>query len=337
VKKQENHMLDIVLSAIGNDNVDVYLNRSGSVFADIVERLTELGIEVKQGQVYQMPENPVMPSEEDFAGNQSGYKQAQKDFHSKQAKWDALQSLLERGLARKALVLDSFVPYFGYIMVQQEVENSENLIADDNRDAPSATETGINPEELAEGNFEKPDDTQIQSTVKVNSVQPAIRPDLISTLEQKDRKNREEALCKVIADAKKLMKDTDIPPVEITPFEEALMYYIMLSDLDIRHYEFFGIIEGLPMTEEDKLILYNALSDEQKNVLKRDFLISNMTQGTGITKRAALLVELAKYHFPEDMAIIEGTHNEEYLKKREVILEQIEKLKSKNEELQEVA
>jgi len=52
-------------------------------------------------------------------------------------------------------------------------------------------------------------------------------------------------------------------------------------------------------------MLYTALSDEQKNGLKRDFLIDNMIQGTGINKRAALLVELAKYHFPEDMSIIE--------------------------------
>ena len=171
----------------------------------------------------------------------------------------------------------------------------------------------------------------------MNSVQPAIKPDLMSTLEQKDEKNREEALCKVIADAKKLMKDTVIPPVEITPFEDELMYYVMFSCLDYRRYEFFGIKEAQPLTEEDKLMLYADLNDEQKNVLKRDFLISYMIQGTGITKRAELLVELAKYHFPDDMAIIEGSHNEEYLKKREIIREQMDKLQQKNEELQEVA
>jgi len=72
-------------------------------------------------------------------------------------------------------------------------------------------------------------------------------------------------------------------------------------------------------------------------LLKRDFLISNMIQGTGISKRAALLIELAKYHFPDDMAMIEGSHNEEYMAKRDVIREQIDKIQTKNEELQEVA
>ena len=218
-------------------------------------------------------------------------------------------------------------------MVPKEIEN----IPDNNDDATSATETGINPEGRAEGNPENQDEPQVQQPVKVNSVQPTIKPDLIATLEQKDRKNREEALCKVIADAKKLMKDTDIPPVEITPFEDALTYYILFSFLDYRHYEFFGIIEGQPLTEEDRFMLYTALTDEQKYVLKRDFLIGYMTQETGISKRAALLVELVKYHFPDDMACIENSHNEDYLKKREVIREQMEKLQSKTEEMQEVA
>ena len=61
-----------------------------------------------------------------------------------------------------------------------------------------------------------------------------------------------------------------------------------------------------------------------------------MSQATGVSKRAALLVELAKTHFPDDMAISEGTHNDEYMKKREVIQEQIDKIQPKPEELQEV-
>jgi len=325
VKKLENHILDGILSAIGDENVDVYLNNGENVYSEIVTRLTELGIEIKKGQVYPMPENPVMPLEEDFVGNQSGYEKAQKDFHSKQEKWSALQNLLEKGIARKVVWIDSLVPVFGYIMVPQVVENNKDGTSNDSQATSVAIKTGINSE--------KPDETQTQSSTK----QPTIKPDLMSTLEQKDKKNKEETLCKVITDAKKLMKDTDIPPKEITPFEDALIYYIMLSDLDYRHYEFFGIPEGQPMTEELRLMLFSALSDEQKNVLKRDFLINNMIQGTGNTKRAALLVELAKYHFPDDMAIIEHTHNEEYLKKWEVIREQMDKIQSKNEELQEVA
>jgi hypothetical protein len=54
-------------------------------------------------------------------------------------------------------------------------------------------------------------------------------------------------------------------------------------------------------------------------------------------KKLALLLELVKYHFPDEMAEIEHVHNEEYLKQRELIQVQIDKLQAKNEELLQVA
>ena len=112
----------------------------------------------------------------------------------------------------------------------------------------------------------------------------------------------------------------------------------MLPFLDIRHYESFGLNEEQKMTEEEKVKLYSGLNDEQKNLLKRDFLIHAMThQTSGINKKSALLVELVKFHFPDEMASIEKTHNEEYLKKRKVIQEQKDKINAKKEEMQEVS
>jgi ParB family chromosome partitioning protein len=163
------------------------------------------------------------------------------------------------------------------------------------------------------------------------------KPDLLATLQEKDRKNREEALQKVIDEAKDLIRNTDIPPVAITPFEEALLNFVMLEHLDQRHYDVFGIIEGQSMTEDIRLGLYTKLTEEQKNMLKRDFLIKHTVRITGISKRTALLIELAKLHFPDEMAVAEHTQNEEYEKKLKVINEQIDKINSKNEELQEVA
>ena len=95
----------------------------------------------------------------------------------------------------------------------------------------------------------------------------------MTTLEQKDRKNREEALCKVVDEAKKLIKDVVIPPSEITPFEDTLINYILLPFLDVRHNELFGLPEDRKMTEEERVDLYTALTDYQKNILKRDFII----------------------------------------------------------------
>ena len=332
VKKQENYMLEKILSAIGNDNADVYLNQSESIYADIVERLGELGIEVKQGTVHRMPENPVMPVEDDFEDNPAGYEQAKKDYETKLTKWNDAQELLEKGLARKAFVLDAFVPYFGYVMVEQTKESVEEN-SDDN-DTPDNTKSkpvdGDNS-----GNSEN-------SSPKTDN-KPA-KPELMEKLEQKDRKNREEALCKVVDDIKKMIKEVYIQPSEIMPFEDALINYVLLSFFDIKHYEYFGLPEERKMTEEEKVELYPNLTAEQKNLLKRDFLIHAMTHNTsGINKKSALLIEFVKHHFPEEASIIENTHNEEYLKKRRVIQEQMDKLNAKkeeneeNEDLQDVA
>ena len=91
------------------------------------------------------------------------------------------------------------------------------------------------------------------------------------------------------------------------------------------------------ITDEIRFNLHNSLSDEQKTVLKREFLLYWMVQTLRIDKKSALLLEWVKYHFPDEMAEIEHFHNEEYQKQREVIQQQIEKIQSKDEELKEVA
>jgi aminoglycoside/choline kinase family phosphotransferase len=161
---------------------------------------------------------------------------------------------------------------------------------------------------------------------------------LIAKLEETDRRNKEDALYKVINEAKDLIKNVDIPPSDITPFEDALMCFFMLSWLNYRHYEFFGIPEGQPMTEEIKLSLYASMTEEQKNVLKRDYITDNLLQTRGINKKSALLIEFVKFHFPDKLAEIESIHNDEYLKQNQLIHEQIDKLKPQtDDELKEVA
>jgi hypothetical protein len=62
-----------------------------------------------------------------------------------------------------------------------------------------------------------------------------------------------------------------------------------------------------------------------------------MVKAKDVDQKSTMLLELVKYHFPDEMAEIEHTHNEEYMKQREVIQSQIDKLKAKNDELPQVA
>jgi hemerythrin len=115
------------------------------------------------------------------------------------------------------------------------------------------------------------------------------------------------------------------------------MNFVMLPCLKPKHYEFFGIPEGQTITEEIRFNLHNSMSDAQKNVLKREFLLYWMVQTLRIDKKSALLLEWVKFHFPDEMAEIEHVHNEEYQKQHEIIRAQIEKLLPENEELAQVA
>jgi hypothetical protein len=260
-----------------------------------------------------------------------------KDFHVKQSNRNSLQKLPETDLPGKIILIDNFEPAPGYIMVAREKEtvkpNSEN------RTVSGTSDKTADPSGSAENpqNPQSPRDGQNAPAVTGANSGIADKPDLMAVLQEKDRKNKEEALMKVIEEARTLIKDTDIPPVEITPFEESLMYYVMLSFLDHRHYELFGIPEGQTLTEEVALGLYTALTGEQKNVLRRDFLIRHLLSRNGISRRSALLIELARHYFPVEMAEIEAVQNDEYQEKWAVIKEQMDKITSERSDLQEVA
>jgi len=222
-------------------------------------------------------------------------------------------------------------------MAPQEQENApENRLGDSSADNPVTPATSAKNKPVADIP-KNADSERVRLPVKSESAPAEIKPDLLSLLQEKDAKNREDGMLKVIFDAKNLLKEAIIPPVEITSFEEDLMNYIMLPCLEKKHHEFFGIPEGQTITEEIRFNLYASLSDKQKTVLRREFLLYWMVKTTGVDKKSELLLELVKYHFPDEMAEIEHLHNEEYIKQREVIQSQIDKLKAKNEELPQVA
>ena len=95
--------------------------------------------------------------------------------------------------------------------------------------------------------------------------------------------------------------------------------------------------EGIEIPHGIRINLHNSLSDEQKNVLKREFLQHWMVQTLRFEKKSALLLEWVKFHFPDEMAEIEAFHDDEYQKQHEIIQAQIDKLLPENEELVEAA
>ena len=76
------------------------------------------------------------------------------------------------------------------------------------------------------------------------------------------------------------------------------------------------------------------LTEEQKTVIRRDFLVKHLSEAVGVSKKSYLMLEFASLHFPEEVTATENRYNNVYQKRHERILERLEAL-NKVEEVQD--
>ena len=198
--------------------------------------------EVHYGEIYRVNENLKTPVEEEFEDNKAAYFKALDDYNAQLEKREAYEKMVAEGTACKAINIDNLEPEYGYVAVVKSDPNGEELIHDDGGDAADGSHI---PDSVA------------GSKKKTSG-------NLTDTLLNKDRKNRETALCKVIDDVKKMLKNTEIAPVDITPMEDDLIHYIMLRNLDIRHYEMFGLDDQGSLSDDEQMQPYTRTEKRLK-------------------------------------------------------------------------
>ena len=115
------------------------------------------------------------------------------------------------------------------------------------------------------------------------------------------------------------------------------MYFFMLSKLRRSHYKAVGLKENdyYGLTEEKKLQIASTLTEEQKTVIRRDYLYSHLTDRTATVAdtKGGLLLAFAKQHLPKKTAEIEATHAEDYGKKNARLDERIAGLKKAEKQM----
>ena len=155
--------------------------------------------------------------------------------------------------------------------------------------------------------------------------------DTVQKLEKQDKRNKEIAVEKIVEDTRRLIKETEIPSSEFTMFEDNLLYFVMLDDLKREHFALFlgNPQEKWHLSDDDKMAIINNLTDEQKTMISRDFLVKHLSNAFGISKKSYLMLEFARLHFPEALAETETKYNEVYQKRHERITERLEALKIK--------
>ena len=163
--------------------------------------------------------------------------------------------------------------------------------------------------------------------VEINRKETA--PVTIGTLQERDKRFKQLSIEKTVADTKKIVRENDYPESPFTQYEDGMVYFAMLAQLQRRHFPLFGIKDQpFALDEKQRMRIVAKLTDAQKTVIKRDFISHFLCEnGHGDNNASKLLRDFANMHFPDRYGLARATHEEEYQKRHERLEERIKEMK----------
>ena len=180
---------------------------------------------------------------------------------------------------------------------------------------------------------------RIKTYVKVGQTEPELcyveinrketAPVTIGTLQERDKRFKQLSIEKTVADTKKIVRENDYPESPFTQYEDGMVYFAMLAQLQRRHFPLFGIKDQpFALDEKQRMKIVAQLTDAQKTVIKRDFISHFLCEnGYGDNNASKLLRDFANMHFPDRYGLARATHEEEYQKRHERLEERIKEMK----------
>ena len=180
---------------------------------------------------------------------------------------------------------------------------------------------------------------RIKTYVKVGQTEPELcyveinrketAPVTIGTLQERDKRFKQLSIEKTVADTKKIVRENDYPESPFTQYEDGMVYFAMLAQLQRRHFPLFGIKDQpFALDEKQRMKIVAKLTDAQKTVIKRDFISHFLCEnGHGDNNASKLLRDFANMHFPDQYGLVKATHEEEYQKRHERLEERIKEMK----------
>jgi ParB family chromosome partitioning protein len=216
----------------------------GKTNEDVYAELTGQGYTLTEFTTRQLPTPPEFPERAQF-DEQEEYDDAIEEYNTEYAEYEEHKEELENlVLAGKA---------------------KEILTVDNNRAVKCFA---ILPQ------------NEVQATASANEV------DTVQKIEKQDKRNKEIAVENIVEDTKKLIRESEIPQGDFTEFEDKLLYFVMLEDVKREH---FSQLLGSPtenwhLNDEQKFQIINSLTEEQKTLISRDFLIKHSSNTFGIAK-----------------------------------------------------
>ena len=180
---------------------------------------------------------------------------------------------------------------------------------------------------------------RIKTYVRVGQTEPELcyveikrketAPVTIGTLQERDKRFKQLSIEKTVADTKKIVRENDYPESPFTQYEDGMVYFAMLAQLQRRHFPLFGIKDQpFALDEKQRMKIVAKLTDAQKTVIKRDFISHFLCEnGHGDNNASKLLRDFANMHFPDQYGLVKATHEEEYQKRHERLEERIKEMK----------
>ena len=180
---------------------------------------------------------------------------------------------------------------------------------------------------------------RIKTYVKVGQTEPELcyveinrketAPVTIGTLQERDKRFKQLSIEKTVADTKKIVRENDYPESSFTQYEDGMVYFAMLAQLQRRHFPLFGIKDQpFALDEKQRMKIVAKLTDAQKTLIKRDFISHFLCEnGHGDNNASKLLRDFANMHFPDQYGLAKATHEEEYQKRHERLEERIKEMK----------
>ena len=185
----------------------------------------------------------------------------------------------------------------------------------------------------------KKEEGRIKTYVKVGQTEPELcyveinrketAPVTIGTLQERDKRFSQLAIEKIVADTKKIVRENDYLESPFTQYEDGMIYFAMLTQLQRKHFSLFGIKDQpFALDEKQRMKIVAKLTDAQKTVIKRDFISHFLCEnGHGDNNASKLLRDFANMHFPDQYGLAKATHEEEYQKRHERLEERIKEMK----------
>ena len=156
---------------------------------------------------------------------------------------------------------------------------------------------------------------RIKTYVKVGQTEPELcyveinrketAPVTIGTLQERDKRFKQLSIEKTVADTKKIVRENDYPESPFTQYEDGMVYFAMLAQLQRRHFPLFGIKDQpFALDEKQRMKIVAKLTDAQKTVIKRDFISHFLCEnGHGDNNASKLLRDFANMHFPDQYGL----------------------------------